>query len=141
MIVADAHARLSAARRSTLPSVSWQRCQFHLQQNAQSYVTRLDQRKPVAQRIRSIFNAPDKTEAERLLRQAIEGWRTEAPKLAEWAEKIYPRASLQSIGRWHNASGYALPMASFEVGIKKWSELVPHQGRLHDFDYPKKLHN
>ncbi len=73
MIIADAHAGLNAARRATLPSVPWQRCQFHLQQNAQSYVTRLDQRKPVAQRIRAIFNAPDKNEAERLLRQAIEG--------------------------------------------------------------------
>jgi hypothetical protein len=38
-----------------------------LQQNAQAYVTRLDQRKPVALRIRSIFNAPDKAEAERLV--------------------------------------------------------------------------
>ncbi|MBL0351501.1 MAG: IS256 family transposase [Dechloromonas sp.] len=90
MIVADAHAGLNAARRATLPSVPWQRCQFHLQQNAQSYVTRLDQRKPVAQRIRAIFNAPDKTEAERLLRQAIEAWRTEAPKLAQWAEENLP---------------------------------------------------
>ncbi|MBL0351493.1 MAG: IS256 family transposase [Dechloromonas sp.] len=90
MIIADAHAGLNAARRATLHSVPWQRCQFHLQQNAQSYVTRLDQRKPVAQRIRAIFNAPDKTEAERLLRQAIEAWRTEAPKLAQWAEENLP---------------------------------------------------
>jgi putative transposase len=80
MIISDAHAGLNAARRATLPSVPWQRCQFHLQQNAQSYVTRLDQRKPVAQRIRAIFNAPDGTEAERLLRQAIDDWRTEAPQ-------------------------------------------------------------
>lgn len=54
MIVADAHARLNSTRRATLPSVPWQRWQFHLQQNAQSYVTRLDQCKPVAQRIRAI---------------------------------------------------------------------------------------
>lgn len=75
MIVSDAHAGLNAARRATLPSVPWQRCQFHLQQNAQSYITRLDQRKPVAQRIRAIFNAPDGTEA---------------PKLAQWAEENLP---------------------------------------------------
>ena len=77
---------LNAARRATLPSVPWQRCQFHLQQNAQAYVTRLDQRKPVAQRIRAIFNAPDRAEAERLLKQAIEAWSADAPKLAQWAE-------------------------------------------------------
>ena len=85
-IVSDDHAGLKAARRATLPSVPWQRCQFHLQQNAQAYVTRIDQRKPVAQRIRAIFNAPDKAEAERLLKQAVELWTKDAPKLAVWAE-------------------------------------------------------
>ena len=86
LIVSDDHAGLKAARRATLPSVPWQRCQFHLQQNAQAYVTRLDQRKPIAQRIRAIFNAPDRAEAERLLKQAIEAWSADAPKLAQWAE-------------------------------------------------------
>ncbi len=90
LIVSDDHAGLKAARRATLPSVPWQRCQFHLQQNAQSYVTRLDQRKPIAQRIRAIFNAPDRAEAERLLKQAIEAWAADAPKLAQWAEGNLP---------------------------------------------------
>jgi transposase-like protein len=87
LIVSDDHAGLKAARRATLPSVPWQRCQFHLQQNAQAYVTKLDLRKPVAQRIRAIFNAPDQAEAERLLHQALDIWRTESPKLAQWAEE------------------------------------------------------
>jgi putative transposase len=90
LIISDNHAGLKAARRATLPSVPWQRCQFHLQQNAQAYVPRLDLRKEVAQRIRSIFNAPDKAEAQRLLNQAIERWQKEAPKLAEWAEDNLP---------------------------------------------------
>lgn len=90
LIVSDDHTGLKAARRAVLPSVPWQRCQFHLQQNAQAYVTRLDQRKPVALRIRAIFNAPDKAEAERLLRQALDAWKTEAPKLARWAEENLP---------------------------------------------------
>lgn len=89
-IVSDDHAGLKAARRAALPSVPWQRCQFHLQQNAQAYVTRLDHRKPVAQKIRAIFNAPDKAEAERLLRQAVELWTKEAPQLAIWAEENLP---------------------------------------------------
>lgn len=92
LIVSDDHAGLKAARRATLPTVPWQRCQFHLQQNAQAYVSRLDQRKPVAQRIKAIFNAPDKVEAERLLKQAIELWTKEAPKLALWAEENLPMA-------------------------------------------------
>ncbi len=90
LIVSDDHAGLKAARRATLPSVPWQRCQFHLQQNAQAYVTRLDQRNPVAQRIRSIFNTPDRIEAKRLLKQAVEAWAADAPKLAQWAEDNLP---------------------------------------------------
>ena len=60
------------------------------QQNAQAYITRLDQRKPLAQRIRAISNAPDRAEAERLFKQAIEGWTSDAPKLAQWAEENLP---------------------------------------------------
>lgn len=86
LIVSDDHAGLKAARRATVPSVPWQRCQFHLQQNAQGYVARIDQREIVGRRIRAIFNAPDRAEAERSLKHAIQAWRTEAPKLAEWAE-------------------------------------------------------
>jgi len=86
LIVSDDHAGLKAARRATLPSVPWQRCQFHLQQNAQGYVARVDQREIVGRRIRAIFNAPDEVEAQRLLKQAVELWRTDAPKLADWAE-------------------------------------------------------
>jgi len=90
LIVSDDHAGLKAARRATLPSVPWQRCQFHLQHNAHAYVPRLDQRKPVALRIRTIFNAPDRAEAQRLLRQAVELWAIEAPALATWAEDNLP---------------------------------------------------
>ena len=72
--------------RATLPSVPWQRCQFHLQQNAQSHITRIDQRESAGRRIRAIFNAPDRAEAEHLLKQAIEAWGTDAPKLAAWGE-------------------------------------------------------
>ncbi|MBK9704382.1 MAG: transposase [Betaproteobacteria bacterium] len=67
-----------------------ERCQFHLQQNAQAYVTRLEQRKPVAQRIRAIFDAPDRTEGERFLKQTIASWLVDAPKLAQCAEENLP---------------------------------------------------
>ena len=54
-IVSDDHAGLGAARTAVFPAVPWQRCQFHLQQNAQAYVPRLDQRAAVAEAIRSVF--------------------------------------------------------------------------------------
>lgn len=90
LIVSDDHAGLKAARRATLPGVPWQRCQFHLQQNARAYVPRIDRRKAVALRIKAIFTAPDRTEAERLLRQAIDIRAKEAPKLALRAEENLP---------------------------------------------------
>ncbi len=90
LIVSDDHAGLKAARRAVPPSVPWQRGQFHLQQNAQAYVTKLDQREPIARRIRAIFNAPERAEAQRLLNEAIAQWCLQAPKLADWAEANLP---------------------------------------------------
>ena len=48
LIVSDDHSGLRAARRAVFPSVPWQRCQFHLSQNAQRYARRSDQRAAIA---------------------------------------------------------------------------------------------
>ena len=56
-ITSDAHSGLKAALRAVFPSVPWQRCQFHLQQNAQAYVPKKSMKKEVAEDIRIIFNA------------------------------------------------------------------------------------
>jgi len=42
--------------------------------------------------LRAIFNAPDRTEAERSFKLALESWRKEHPKLAEWAETAVPES-------------------------------------------------
>ena len=87
LIASDAHVGLQAARRAVFPSVPWQRCQFHLQQNAGQYVPSISMRVPVATDIRAIFNAPDRYEAERLLEKFVERYQAKAPKLATWAEE------------------------------------------------------
>ena len=84
LITSDAHVGLKAGRKAVFPSVPWQRCQFHLQQNAQSYVPRKDMKKQVASHIRSIFNAPDLEEAEHLLSKTVAIYQKDAPKLASW---------------------------------------------------------
>ena len=86
-IVSDDHAGLRAARCAVLPSVPWQRCQFHLQQNASKYVTRLDDREPVARTIRAIFTAGDVHEANDKLKAAVKHWQSVHPMLAKWAEQ------------------------------------------------------
>lgn len=87
LIISDAHAGLKAARKAVFPSVPWQRCQFHLQQNAQSYVTKFSRKKEVAETIRAIFNAENLVEAERLLKLAVEKYKIGMPKLSEWMQE------------------------------------------------------
>lgn len=90
MITSDDHAGLKKALESCFTGVPWQRCQFHLQQNAQKYVTKLERKKEVAGKIRTIFNAPDIREAKRYLKEAVEFYQEDMPKLSEWMEVNIP---------------------------------------------------
>lgn len=86
-ITSDAHSGLKAALKARFTGVKWQRCQFHLQQNAQSYVPQQSMKKEVGATLKRIFNANDRDEADRLMTLAIEKYTKPAPKLAEWIEK------------------------------------------------------
>lgn len=63
LVVSDDHAGLKAAREARFAGVPWQRCQFHLQQNAHKYVPRVHMRSEVAADLRAIFNAPNRAAA------------------------------------------------------------------------------
>ena len=89
LIVSDDHSGLRAARRAVFPSVPWQRCQFHLSQNAQRYARRSDQRAAIATDIRDIFNAPSGGEGD-MLRTRVEQYRDRNPELADWMETNLP---------------------------------------------------
>jgi putative transposase len=86
LIISDDHAGLKAARQSVFGGIPWQRCQFHLQQNAQAYVPRVEMRAAVAADLRNIFNAPSRVAAEALLKQTINQYAQSASKLAAWLE-------------------------------------------------------
>jgi transposase-like protein len=90
LIVSDDHAGLKAARRAVFPSVPWQRCQFHLQQNAQAYAPRQEMKARIGADIRAIFNTADRTEAERLLKITVARYAQSAPRLAAWMEENLP---------------------------------------------------
>ena len=90
LIVSDAHAGLSAARKAVFGSVCWQRCQFHLQQNAQGYVTRQEQKAPLAASLRAVFNAGSQHEAETLLAKLAGDHRKNNPALSDWLESNVP---------------------------------------------------
>jgi len=89
-IVSDNHCGLKAARKACLPTVPWQRCQFHAQQNAQAFVPRIEMRAQVALDIRAIFNASDLSDAQQRLKDTIKKYETNAPKLADWMEQNLP---------------------------------------------------
>ena len=90
MITSDAHRGLRAALTTVFTGVPWQRCQFHLQQNAQALVPKVDQKAPVAAEIRLIFNAESLAAAQERLRQTVAKYRATAPKLADWMEEALP---------------------------------------------------
>lgn len=87
MITSDDHSGLRAAIDAVFPGILWQRCQFHLQQNAHAYVTRKDDVPVVSADIRKVFNAPDYENAERYLNQLVETYQKTNPRLAAWADE------------------------------------------------------
>ncbi len=90
LIISDDHAGLKAARQAVFGSVPWQRCQFHLQQNAQAYVPRKEMQTEVASDIRMIFHAPDRTTADQYLVRIVQKYAKSASRLADWLEKSIP---------------------------------------------------
>lgn len=91
LIISDAHQGLQTARQAVLGAIPWQRCQFHLQQNAQAYVPRQDLKTEVAADIRAIFNTANRTEADARLTKTVEKYAKSAPKLASWLETNLPQ--------------------------------------------------
>src|SRR5512146_2084882 len=90
LITSDDHAGLRAARLAVFGGLPWQRCQFHLQQNAQAYVPHKDMQTEVAADIRTIFDAPDRTTAQAYLAKAVSKYQTSASRLAEWMAANIP---------------------------------------------------
>lgn len=90
LIISDDHAGLKAARQAVFGGIPWQRCQFHLQQNASAYVPRKELLSEVAADIRTVFNAPDRAMAEQYLSRMVQKYAKTASKLADWMEKNIP---------------------------------------------------
>jgi putative transposase len=90
LITSDDHQGLMAARLAVFGGVPWQRCQFHLQQNASAYVPRRAMLSEVASDIRAIFNAPDRESAEAFLKKAIQKYARSASRLSLWLEANIP---------------------------------------------------
>jgi putative transposase len=87
LIISDDHSGLQAALRSIFPTVPWQRCLFHLAQNAQHYAPSQVMRLEVAQAVRDIYAATSRSEADVNLQRTIDRYKEKAPRLARWIEQ------------------------------------------------------
>ena len=73
-----------------LAGVPWQRCQYHLAQNAIHHAPSLAIRKRIGQELRRVWNAPDLQSAENELKRMVASYRDSAAKLARWLEDNIP---------------------------------------------------
>lgn len=134
-IVSDDHAGLKAALTTRFPGVLWQRCQFHLQRNAQALVPRLEQRAEVARDLRSIFNSMDKQEAHERLKKVAAKWSKPAPKLSTWLESNVPESlnvlSLPEAHRRRMRTTNALERLNMEIKRRtRVASLFPNEKAL-----------
>jgi putative transposase len=72
--------------QSVLPSIPWQRCLFHLAQNAGAYAPSKVLKPEICQAVREIYHATDRQEAEVRLQKTIEKYQEKASKFCEWLE-------------------------------------------------------
>lgn len=87
LIISDGHTGLKSAKTAIFPSVPWQRCQFHLSQNAQAYAPKKHMKAEIADAMRDIFNSPTLEMAQEMKRQTIEKYKIKAPEFVKWLEE------------------------------------------------------
>jgi len=92
LIVSDDHHGLRAALKARFAGVPWQRCQFHLQQNAMHYVPKIAMRSTLAAELRQVLHAPTRAQADALLKSLAAKHRPAAPELADWLEANVPES-------------------------------------------------
>lgn len=86
LFISDDHAGMRAARRAVFPSVKWQRCQFHMAQNAQSYAPKKSMKEELGEAVRRIFQSPDYEAAQEQKRKCIVKYKETAPEFVIWLE-------------------------------------------------------
>jgi transposase-like protein len=91
-LVSDDHAGLRAALAARFAGVPWQRCQFHLQQNALHHCPKIALRPQLAADLRLVFEASSRPDADARLRALVAKHQDSAAPLAAWLEANVPEA-------------------------------------------------
>ena len=90
LYVSDDHAGLKAALASRCAGVKWQRCQFHLGENLLDHLPPNVSQAEASAELRSVFNAANRQEADRLLALMVSKYAPVSKKLAAWLETNVP---------------------------------------------------
>jgi len=86
LITSDDHVGLKKARQRVFPSIPWQRCQFHMSQNAQGYAPKKSLKAPIGQAMKDIFNSPDLNNAKLRAEATANKFMEKAPEFSSWLE-------------------------------------------------------
>lgn len=86
LFISDDQAGMRAARRAIFLAVKWQRCQFHMAQNAQSYAPKESMRKELGEALRRIFHSCDYATAQEEKKKCIEKYKVSAQEFVKWVE-------------------------------------------------------
>jgi len=89
-VVSDDHSGLKAARRAVLGAATWQRCQFHLAQNAVQHAPNQDVKKRIGKQLKAVWNASSLQMAQAELDALTASYREKHSKFADWLEKNVP---------------------------------------------------
>ena len=90
-IVSDDHSGLKAARKAVFPGIPWQRCQFHLAQNAVHHAPNHTIKQCIGGELRSIWNASNMATAQANLQRLVDQYQEKHPHLADWLENNVPQ--------------------------------------------------
>jgi len=91
LIVSDAHQGLKDALTTVFTGVAWQRCQFHLQQNALDRIKNKEARITLGEEIRNVFNSSDINSAKSALESLVKKYEKPSPALSNWLEQNIPQ--------------------------------------------------
>jgi transposase-like protein len=89
LVVSDSHQGLRKALGAVFPCVRWQRCLFHLAQNAGAQASKAPMRGELCKVVKEIYQASDRQEAEVRLRKAVGLYRGKASKFCDWLEEHF----------------------------------------------------
>ena len=135
LITSDAHSGLKAARQSLFNGVRWQRCQFHLQRNAQAYVPKKSMQKQISDDIADIFAAPCGELAQTRLKYYVQKYADSTPQLSEWMEENLPQGlSVFELPQKHRKRMRTTnPLERLHEEINRWTRvarLFPNEASL-----------